>query len=350
MHDTSLDRPTRYAILVLGIYLSYLILRPFLAPLAWGVIFAIVFRRMQVTLALKWGPNRAALATTGVVAMAIVVPSVMLISTVIQEAPQAVAYLTDASRTAPPQLQQAWDAVRTRIPVALPADPMAVVTTAGERAAAILGPRTGTFVAGFFALLGNIGATLFALFFMARDGQAMSEQLCHRLPFSRKDNERLVSEVHDMVIATVGAGLIVAAAQGAAGGVAFWLVGIPAPAFWGLMMAFAALVPVVGAALVWVPAAISLLLSGEVVRSVILFLVGMFGISMVDNVLRPILLSGRTQISGLVIFFGLLGGAAAFGFIGLVIGPIILVMTARVVETIRHGEPADHSEAPAQFR
>src|SRR5678815_4829176 len=104
-HDTFLDRPARYAVLVLGIYLSYLILRPFLAALAWAVIFAIVFRRMQVVLAQRLGPNRAALATTGVVAMAIVVPSVVLISTVAQEAPQAVAYLTDASRTAPPQLQ-----------------------------------------------------------------------------------------------------------------------------------------------------------------------------------------------------------------------------------------------------
>ena len=114
--------------------------------------------------------------------------------------------------------------------MALPTDPMEVVTQAGERAAAILGPRTGTFVAGFFALLGNIGATLFALFFMARDGEAMSQQLRHRLPFSEEDNERLMNETHDMVIATVGAGLIVAAAQGAVGGVAFWLVGIPTPA------------------------------------------------------------------------------------------------------------------------
>jgi predicted PurR-regulated permease PerM len=340
-HDTFLDRPARYAILVLGIYLSYLILRPFMAALAWAVIFAIVFRRMQVALAQKLGPNRAALATTGVVALAIVVPSVVLISTVAQEAPQAVAYLTDASRTAPPQLQQAWDALRRRVPMALPADPMEVVTQAGERAAAILGPRTGTFVAGFFALLGNIGATLFALFFMVRDGEAMSQQLRHRLPFSEEDNERLMNETHDMVIATVGAGLIVAAAQGAVGGIAFWLVGIPTPAFWGLIMALAALVPVVGAALVWVPAAISLLLSGDVARGVILFLVGTFGISMVDNVLRPILLSGRTQISGLIVFFGLLGGAAAFGFIGLVIGPIILIITARIVETLRRPEPPD---------
>jgi predicted PurR-regulated permease PerM len=341
--STFLELPARYAIVLLGIYLSYLILRPFFAALAWAVIFAILFHRMQVQLAPRLGPNRAALATTVVVAIAIVTPAVLLISTVAREAPQAAAYLTDASRSAPRQLQEAWDAMRARIPVSLPADPMELVNTGVQRAAAILGPRAGTFVAGFFALLGDVGAMLFALFFMARDGEAISQYLRHRLPFSERDSERLMGETRDMVIASVGAGLIVAATQGVIGGVAFWLLGIPAAAFWGLVMGICSLLPVVGATLVWVPASIWLLLSGDVGRGLILVLVGTFGISLVDNVLRPLLLSGRTRISGLIIFFGLLGGAAAFGFTGLVIGPIILVMTARIVETLRHPEPAQDS-------
>ena len=98
-----------------------------------------------------------------------------------------------------------------------------------------------------------------------------------------------------------------------------------------------------GAAIVWVPTAIGLLLSGEIARGVILLLVGTLGISMVDNVLRPLLLSGRTSVSGLIIFFGLLGGVAAFGFIGLVIGPIILVITARLVENLNHPDRLDDS-------
>ena len=98
---------------------------------------------------------------------------------------------------------------------------------------------------------------------------------------------------------------------------AFWLLRMPAPVLWGVVMAFSSLLPIVGAALVWVPAGIWLLLSGEIARGVIMLLVGVLGISMADNVLRPLLLSGRTSMSGLVIFFGLLGGVAAFGFIGL---------------------------------
>jgi predicted PurR-regulated permease PerM len=330
----SLGRPVLYAIVLLGVYLTYLILRPFFAALTWAVMFAILFRRMQVALAPKIGPNRAALTTTAVVGIAIVAPGVLLISTVAREAPQAAAYLNEASRTAPRQLQEAWDAVRARIALSLPEDPMELLTTGAQRAAAVLAPHAGTFVAGFFALLGNLGAMLFALFFMVRDGEALSRELRDRLPFPEQESERLMGETRDLVIASVGAGLVVAAAQGTVGGVAFWVLGIPAPAFWGLVMALCSLLPVVGATLVWIPASIWLLLSGDIGRGVILLLVGT-GISTIDNVLRPLLLTGRTQISGLVIFFGLLGGAAAFGFIGLVIGPIILVITARIIETLR---------------
>jgi predicted PurR-regulated permease PerM len=144
-----------------------------------------------------------------------------------------------------------------------------------------------------------------------------------------------LDETRDLVIASVGAGLVVAAAQGLIGGVAFWLVGIAAPAFWGVVVAFASLLPVVGAALVWVPAAAGLLLSGEIGRGVVMLLIGAFGISMIDNILRPILLSGRTSMSALTVFFGLIGGAAAFGFIGLVIGPIILVTTGRLLTNLQ---------------
>lgn len=106
--------------------------------------------------------------------------------------------------------------------------------------------------------------------------------------------------------------------------------------FWGIIIGFCSLLPVVGAALVWVPASLGLLFAGEIGRGALLMLLGVLGISTADNVLRPLLLSGRTSISGLVIFFGLLGGVAAFGFVGLVVGPIILVTTARLLEHLRH--------------
>jgi predicted PurR-regulated permease PerM len=342
----SFGRLVLYALTFLGVYLSYQVLSPFFVALAWAVMFAILFRGMYAALAPRTGPNGAALITTLVVGLVIVAPAVGLISALAQEAPQAIDSLKQASQNAPRQIREIWDSARALSPIAMPADPTELMTSGAQRALAYLAPRAGGFVADFFATLGSLVAMLFALFFLLRDGAAISRQLRDLLPLPPDESERLMTDTRDLVIASVGAGLIVAAAQGLIGGAAFWLLGIGAPVFWGVVMAFCSLLPIVGAALVWVPAGVGLLLSGAIGRGVIMLLVGAFGISMVDNVLRPLLLSGRTSVSGLVIFFGLLGGAAAFGFIGLLIGPIILVTTARLLEALRRREVADESALP----
>jgi predicted PurR-regulated permease PerM len=346
VRSKSLGRPTLYALVVAGVYLTYLILSPFLVALTWAVLFAILFHGMQVALASKIGPSRAALVTTLVVGILIVAPTVLLLSALAREVPQVTEYLKQESQTAPHEIQRIWDAARARSPFPMPQDPTDVLTQGAHRTLAFLAPNAGAFVADFFSMLGDLVAMLFALFFMLRDGATMSRQLRYRLPFSEQESDRLIRDTRDLVIASVGAGLIVAAAQGIIGGAAFWLVGIGAPVFWGVVIGFCSLVPVVGAAIVWVPAGIGLLLSGAIGRGVLMLLIGALGISMVDNVLRPLLLSGSTSVSGLVIFFGLLGGAAAFGFIGLVIGPIILVTTARLLENLRHHDPVDESALP----
>ena len=342
----SFGRLVLYALTFLGVYLSYLVLSPFFVALAWAVMFAILFRGMHAALAPRTGPNGAALVTTLVVGLVIVAPAVGLISALAQEAPQAIESLKLASQNAPHQIQGVWDAVRARSPVSMPEDPTDLMMAGAQRALAYLAPQAGSFVADFFATLGSLVAMLFALFFLLRDGGTISHQLRDLLPFPQEESERLMTDTRDLVIASVGAGLVVAAAQGVIGGAAFWFLGIGAPVFWGVVMAFCSLLPIVGATLVWVPAGIWLLLTGAIGRGVIMLLVGAFGISMVDNVLRPLLLSGRTSVSGLVIFFGLLGGAAAFGFIGLLIGPIILVTTARLLEALRRREVADESTLP----
>jgi predicted PurR-regulated permease PerM len=337
-------RPILYAFVFLGVYLSYRVLSPFFVALTWAVLLAIFFRGMQMALTRRMGPNSAALITTLVVGVLIVGPAGVLISALAQEVPEAIESLQRASQSAPRQIQRVWDEVRTRSPVAVPEDPTELMARGAERALAYLAPQAGSLVTGFFGTLGTIAAMLFALFFFLRDAPTMSRYVRDRLPFPAPQSERLMDDTRDLVIASIGASLAVAAAQGAIGGVAFWLLGISAPVFWGVAIALLSLVPVVGAAVVWVPTSIWLMLSGAVGRGVALTLIGIFGISLIDNVLRPLILSGRTAVSGLVIFFGLLGGAAAFGLLGLLIGPIVLVTTARLFDELRR---SDMAEKPA---
>jgi len=329
--NEALRRPLFYVLVLVAVYLSFLILGPFLVPLAWAAVLAMTFHRLHVLLAVRIGPNRAALVTTLVAALLIVAPAVTLVTILAHEVPQVATYVQEASISAPRQLERVWGFARERSPFAIPEDPTLVVREAVERVLAFLAPRVGAVVANVFATLGSLFAMLFAMFFLLRDGDDFGRQLRSLLPLPPAECDRLLRDTRDLVIASVGAGLLVAAIQGLIGGVAFGLVGIGAPVFWGLMIAFCSLIPVVGAALVWVPAALWLLLSGHIGGGIVLVLVGVLGISLVDNILRPLLLSGNTSVSGLVIFFGLLGGVAAFGFIGLVIGPIVLVTTGNLL-------------------
>jgi len=236
--------------------------------------------------------------------------------------------------------------VRARSPLALPEDPTQLLRDAVSRILTFLAPRAGAVVADLFATIGTLFAMLFALFFLMRDGDVIGRELRTLLPLPPAQSERVIRGTRNLVIASVGAGILVAIAQGTIGGVAFWLLGLGAPAFWGVVMAFCSLIPVVGAALVWVPASLWLLLSGSIGKGIAMVVIGALGISMADNVLRPLLLSGSTQVNGLIIFFGLLGGVAAFGFIGLVLGPVILVVTGNLLRMFARPDLVDTSAAP----
>jgi predicted PurR-regulated permease PerM len=335
-----------YVLFVVAGYLAYLVLRPFLVPLVWAAVFAMMFHRVQTDLLPKLGPNRAALVTTLLAAVLIVAPAVMLVSALVNELPQVIEYVQQASVSAPRLIERIWSFARERSPMELPEDPTMILREGIQRALAFLAPHAGAVAADLVATLGSLAVMLFALFFLLRDGDVFCGRLRDALPFPRADSDRLMQDTRALVIASVGAGLLVSAVQGVIGGVTFWVLGMKAPVVWGLAIAICSLIPVVGATLVWVPAALWLAFSGAIWSAVILSAVGAIGIGTVDNILRPLFLSGRTSASGLVIFLGLLGGASAFGFIGLVIGPIILVMAASLFSLFSQTELADQPPTP----
>jgi predicted PurR-regulated permease PerM len=341
-----LRQPPFYVLVLVAVYLSSLVLGPFLVPLAWAAVFAMLFHNMQVRLAARTGRNRAALVLTLLTAVLIVVPGVTFVAVLAREAAQLADYLQQSSVMAPQQIERVWEVVRAKSPIALPGDPMQLLGEGVRRVLTFLAPRAGAIVADVFATVGTLVAMLFALFFLVRDGDIIGRELRNLLPLPRSQCDRLMRGIRDLVIASVGAGVLVALAQGTIGGVAFWALGLGAPVFWGVVMAFCSLIPVVGATLVWVPATLWLLLAGSIGKGIAMAVIGVLGISMADNVLRPLLLSGTTQVNGLLIFFGLLGGVAAFGFIGLVLGPIILVVTVNLLRMFARPDLVDLTGEP----
>jgi predicted PurR-regulated permease PerM len=324
-----------YGVVVLVAYLALIVIQPFLAALAWAAILAMTLNPLRRWLVARMRPTHAALVTTLVAALVIVGPFATLVTLLANDIPRVVEFIQRLPEQATPErVRRVWGLVRQQSPVRLPADPSVFIGQAAQGAIAFLAPKLGGFVADVAATLGSLFVMLFGLFFLVRDGDRLADSIRRLLPFPDRERDRLIAETRDLVIASVGAGLTVAFVQGCIGGLSFWMLGAAAPVVWGTAIAICSLIPVVGATLVWVPVAGWWLLSGEVARGLILVGVGAGVIGLVDNVLRPMLLSGRTSVNGLVIFIGLLGGVGAFGFVGLVLGPIVLVTAGTLIDAL----------------
>lgn len=164
---------------------------------------------------------------------------------------------------------------------------------------------------------------LYILFFFLRDGRQLVATLIRMLPFGDVRERQLLAKFAEVSLATIKGTLVVGIVQGAIGAVLFWALGIPAPVFWGTLMAMFSVLPAVGPGLVWLPAAVILLGLGQIVKGIVLIAAGVLVIGLVDNVLRPILVGRDTQMPDYLVLLATLGGLAVFGVSGFVIGPVI---------------------------
>jgi predicted PurR-regulated permease PerM len=182
----------------------------------------------------------------------------------------------------------------------------------------------GTFVMGALGTAASFVLMLFVLFFVLRDGPGVAQQVVQMLPIEDRRRARLWQHLSDVTRAVfLGIGLT-ALVQGILVGVGFWIAGLPSPLVFGVVAVLVALIPMVGSALVWAPGALFLAARGEYGHAIFLALWGAVVVGMVDNFLRPMLISGRADVPTLAVFLGVMGGLAAFGFIGLFVGPIVL--------------------------
>ena len=331
-----------YGIVLLIGYLAFHVISPFLVPLAWSAVFAMVLSPVNKWLGRRMGGTWAALTTTIATLVMIVVPALVVGTLLVQEVSDQIQNANSTGMTSSPaKFQQAWELVRSRMPyLHLPVDPTATIQEAIKTVAAYAAARAGYVVANVANFVLQLFLMVFGLFYFLRDSTPIVQAIRQLLPFEEARRDRIVDETHDLVVATVGATFAVAVAQGTLSGIALGLLGFSAPVFWGVMTGFASLLPVVGGGLISVPAAIYLFATGDIGRGVILSVFGVAVIGSIDNVLRQVLLMGRTAMHGLLVFVSLLGGVAAFGLIGVVVGPVVMAATTTLVETLLTQKPA----------
>lgn len=172
----------------------------------------------------------------------------------------------------------------------------------------------------------GLGLMLYLSFFLLRDGDTIVGWMRRGVPLSNERRQLLFQKFAEVTRATVKGNLVVAIVQGALGGLIFWLLEIPAPLMWSVIMAFLSLVPAVGASLVWIPVAIYLYAAGEATAATILIAYGAIVIGLADNVLRPILVGRDTKLPDYIVLFSTVGGLALLGITGFVLGPLIAAL------------------------
>ncbi len=177
-----------------------------------------------------------------------------------------------------------------------------------------------------FDFLTSLGILMYLLFFLLRDGAALTARIRAAIPLSRKYKQRLFNNFTTVIRATVKGNILIAIAQGALGGMIFWFLDVRAALLWGVLMAFLSLLPAIGAALVWAPVAIYFLATGSIWQGVTLIAFGILVIGLVDNLLRPVLVGKDTKMPDYVVLLSTVGGMALFGLHGFVIGPIVAAM------------------------
>lgn len=329
----------------IALYLCYLIAKPFLAPLVIAVMIAIVFHPVHLKIrSFVHSPNGAAAISTTLVLLVVAIPLVGLGISISKELSDVVHSLRE-HRESPvnlsPYLSQLFENLSRRLQnyVNLSQfDPQAALLRGVEQFSRYLLAAGAAVVSNLVSVSLDLVVVFFSLFFFFREGETILGGFGAVLPLSADQTRKLFAGISETMIANLYGGLAVAVAQGTLTGLAFAVLGLSAPILWALLTALASLIPVVGSALVWGPAAMLLFLTGHWIKAIILLAWGAGVVGQIDAVVRPYVIGAHVKVHTLLVFFSLLGGVEAFGVVGIFLGPVVLSVTMAVLDMLREAD------------
>jgi len=328
------DRALLLLVIVVSMAFAW-ILRPFFSAVLWATVLAIVFAPLYQRLLSSIGqhPNLAALSTVLIIMTLVILPVSLTATVVVQEATDFYEKIQSGELDLGSFFQQLRDALPASVTNLLDRFGLTNLGAVQERISDAL-KRGSQFLAAQALTVGQGAADfvlglvvmLYLLFFLLRDGAALSRRIQDAIPLPPEQERDLFKKFATVIRATIKGSILVAALQGALGGLIFWALGLHAPVLWGVVMGLLALLPAVGAGLVWVPAAVYLLATGSILQGVVLLVFGALVIGLVDNILRPVLVGKDTKMPDYVVLISTLGGIATLGLNGFIIGPVIAAM------------------------
>ncbi len=309
------------------------LIQDFLYPVFWAATLATLFHGVNERLVPRVRGRRslAAALTLLIILFTVILPAAFVTSAVISEAAALyqriqsgeidVARLLDWAQQQLPLVNDLMERVGVTLEdVRTTLQSAAVWSTRALGSIAVTAGQSAMRFAAMFTIM------LYLLFFFLRDGERIVEMIIHALPLDDESERRLLQRFAEVVRATIKGTLVIGIVQGTLGGRVFWMLGIDGAILWGVLMIILSLIPIVGAFLIWGPAAILLMIGGNYVGGIILLTFGVVVISMVDNLLRPLLVGRDTKMPDYLVLLATLGGLGLFGGSGIVIGPLIAAL------------------------
>jgi len=332
MKSDKLNKPT---ILILAIFFTILFLtmiNGFLMAIFMAAIFAGLLHPFYnwLTKKLRNSTSMASLITILLFILIVLIPVAGILFIVAEQA-------IDASKTAGPILKQIADDPNSiydqlkAVPIVQEIFPeeqklIETINDLVNRVGQFVVQGLSSFTAGTADFVFKTFLFLFSLYYFLIYGRNYLNTLLYYLPLKNEEEEMLLARFTKVTVATLKGTFVIGLIQGAMGAATMAILGIPNTIFWGMIMVVLSIIPAVGPAIVWIPAAIYLIIQGSVVKGIILILVGALVIGNIDNLLRPRLVGKGAQMPDLMILFSTLGGLAMFGVAGIIVGPIIAAL------------------------
>ena len=354
------DRKTVASLLLAGttaiaLYACYLLFRPYITPILFACVIAIVFYPLHrgVRRAFRRQNLSAAISTVLTLLLGIVPLAFLLIavSNELSDLYQSLAMKNGSGSgglAAPlftgSEKIMSW--IEHHFPLSS-VDPKQILLSRLEDMSSSLVRLGAALVSNAFSFIVNAVIAVVILFFLYRDGESALSKIMAALPFPQDKIQKLQSRISSIVVVNFYGGVVIGALQGTLAGITFWALGLDSPVLWGVMTGFFSLVPMIGTAIIWLPAALGLLLTGHVAKGIILLLLGSAVIGTVDNIVRPFIIRKRVHLHMLLVFFALLGGLRLFGVLGLFVGPVILSVTAALLMMLKE-DIAEKNRSSAQ--
>ncbi|QKX16853.1 AI-2E family transporter [Microbulbifer sp. YPW1] len=321
-----------FTLLLVTIAFGFL-LKPFFTAIFWACAVALIFHPLYRYLLKrfpKW-PNLTALTTLLLCIVVVVIPVLLVASSFISE----VANLYQKVQSGEINLGAKVEQIRAAFPGINAALERIGMDFDGIKERLLGGLMTaGSLIAKNALALGqntlnffvSLGLMLYLTFFLIRDGNSLIALLIRALPLGDEREKLLLAKFAEVTRATIKGNLVVAVTQGTLGGLIFWVLDLPAPLLWGVVMTVLSLLPAVGAAIIWFPAGLYLYATGDAVKATVLMVYGVLVISLVDNILRPILVGRDTKLPDYIVLFSTVGGLLMFGISGFAIGPLLAAL------------------------